>query len=143
MKLVDVLRLRLTDPVLEVIWDEMLDGWGTASDDERSMWRAWVRRKRDDFLAFAAACVDEEELEQYAALQYIELRAHWQGINNRLNYSMVTAGSTDPRLVYRSALMSQLLGALEGVLDPASVSRIMTFLSEPISVRRRDEAAAA
>jgi hypothetical protein len=39
--------------------------------------------------------------------------------------------------------MSQLLGALEGVLDPASVSRIMTFLSEPISVRRRDEAAAA
>ncbi|MCU0698680.1 MAG: hypothetical protein MUC96_19435 [Myxococcaceae bacterium] len=142
MKLVDVLRLRLTDPVLEVIWDEMLAGWSTATDAERATLGAWVRRKRDDFLAFAAECVDDDELEQYAALQYIELRAHWQSINNRLNYAMVTAGSTDPRLVYRSAMMSQLLGAVEGVLDPASVSRIMSFLSEPISARRRDEAAA-
>jgi hypothetical protein len=135
MKLVDVLRLRLTDPVLDVIWEEMLAGWGTANDEEREGLRAWVRRKRDDFLTFAAECVDEEELEQYAALQYIELRAHWQSINNRLNYAMVSAGTTDPRLVYRSALMSQLLGALEGVLDPGSVSRIMQFLSEPIATR--------
>jgi hypothetical protein len=142
MKLVDVLRLRLTDPVLEVIWDEMLAGWNTSNDDERAALRGWVRRKRDDFLAFASECVDDEELEQYAALQYIELRAHWQAINNRLNYAMVTSGSTDPRLVYRSALMSQLLGALEGVLDASSVSRIMSFLAEPIAARRRDEAAA-
>jgi hypothetical protein len=44
--------------------------------------------------------------------------------------------------VYRSALMSQLLGALEGLLDPVSVGRIMSFLSEPIATRPREAVAA-
>jgi hypothetical protein len=143
MTLVDMLRLRLQDPVLEIVWQEMLTGWTSAKDDEREALRDWVRRKRDDFLAFASECVEAEELEQYAALQYIEMRAHWQGINNRINYAMVMTGQTDVRLVYRSAMMSQLLGVLEGVLDTASVSRIMNFLAEPISAKPRGEAATA
>jgi hypothetical protein len=142
MKLVDVLRVRLTDPVLESIWEEMLAGWSTSSEEERGVLRSWVQRKRDDLLAFAAECVDEEELEQYAALQYIEFRAQWQALNNRINYAMVTSGATHPGLVYRSALMSQLLGALEGLLDPVSVGRIMSFLSEPIATRPREAVAA-
>jgi len=142
MKLVEALRLRLMDPVLDGIWEEMLSGWATQDPEERDGLRQWVRQKRDDFLTFAGECLDDEELEQFAALQYIELRAYWQAINNRINYAMVSTGTTDPRLVYRSALMSQLLGALEGVLDTGSVSRIMQFLAEPISARRRGEVAA-
>jgi hypothetical protein len=143
MKLVDLLRLRLMDPVLDAIWDDMLSGWATQDTEAREGLRRWVRQKRDDFLAFAGECLDEEELEQFAALQYIEFRASWQAINNRINYSMVATGVTDPRLVYRSALMSQLLGALEGVLDTGSVSRIMQFLAEPIAARRRGDVVAA
>jgi len=138
-----MLKLRLQDPVLEIVWQEMLSGWASSKEDERAALRDWVRGKRDDFLSFASECTEEEELEQYAALQYIEMRAHWQGINNRINYAMVLTGQTDVRLVYRSAIMSQLLGVLEGVLDPGSVSRIMNFLAEPVTTKRSGEALAA
>jgi hypothetical protein len=142
MTLVEKLRLRLQNPVLESIWKEMLAGWDTAKGDEREVLEDWVRRKRDEFLSFAGECIEEEELEQYAALQYIEMRASWQAINNRINYAMVRTGETDSRLVYRSALMSQLLGVLEGVLDAGSVSRIMHFLSEPVMTTHSEETVA-
>lgn len=66
------------------------------------------------------------------AVRFIELKSHWILLNTQINYKLVSKGEVDMSLAYRASLISQLLEALEHLIEPEDIDRIIDFLSEPL-----------
>lgn len=131
------LQARLTDMLFDPSLERELDGclaaWTTATPEELTSTRAWIKAQRHDFVEMAAEIDDREELELSIAVRYIELKSHWMMLNTKIQYSLFRAGEAPDVLMYRASLVSHVVGTLEQLLTPSDIERITRFLAQPIN----------
>jgi hypothetical protein len=132
------LEAALHDPALERAWDECFASWGDADDDARDRVRRWVAALRDQLVAMASEVGDCAELEVSIAMRYIELKSHWMTANTWIQYAVQRRGRADGEMVYRAAVVSLLLGAIEPLLRSDDLDEISRFLASPLGRGARE-----
>ena len=79
-----------------------------------------------------AAIEGGEDLHLTLAIQYIELKTRWIGMNNRINYTTIRTGVPATEDVLLATVLSMFLVHIEGLVHAEDVERINEFLAEPI-----------
>ena len=93
----------------------------------------WLDAVRSELIATIAEIDDEEDLATTIAVQYVELKSRWIGLNTRMNYQIVRGRTPEPQDMLRAAATSAFLAHIEGLLDQSDVHRITEFLARPLS----------
>jgi hypothetical protein len=131
--LLHVMETALASPTLIENWRDTLKEWTEASEEQRAAIFDWTMAMRDQFLEASRDIDDPETLDMVLAVRYIEMKSHWILLNTQINYGLASKGEADMNLAYRASLISQLLEALELLIEPEDIDRIIDFLSEPLS----------
>lgn len=126
------LEAALRDPALERAWDDCLAAWTNAADGTRASIRRWVSDLRDQLIDMAGEVADPAEIEVSVAMRYIELKSHWMSANTWIQYATLRRGQADEDMVYRAAVVSLLLGALEPLIRQDDLEEISRFLAAPL-----------
>jgi len=134
MELCSIERALLA-PELRRNWEDTLAEWTEAAPGQAEAILDRMVSVRDEFLQAARDIDDPETLDMVAAIRYIEMKSHWIMLNTQVNYITVFKGETDLGIAYQASLVSQLLEALEKLIDEQDVHRIIEFLSEPLTLR--------
>ncbi len=128
-----VIEACLNAPELVQEWRDTLLGWTETVPSERADVLNWAVTLRDQFLETAREIDDPETLDMVLIVRYIELKSHWILLNTQINYEMVRKGHNNQKAVYQASLVSQLLAALEPLIDEDHIERIIEFLTEPVN----------
>ena len=129
------IEVALMAPGLERDWRDTLAEWTDATPEQAAMVLRRIFSLRNEFLQAARDIADPETLEMVTAIHYIELKCHWIMLNTQVNYRTVFKEETDMSLAYQASLVSQLLEALERLIDEDDVDRIIQFLAEPVALK--------
>lgn len=100
---------------LESAWEDQLEGM-IEEEPTREDLLEWVDGLRKDFLDFADAVDDPEEVKEALVTRYVELQCHWQMLNTKMQYQAVNTGQPDQALMVKGSLLSKLLEKLENLL---------------------------
>ena len=73
---------------------------------------------------------DDDDMDYYVAIQYVELKARWIQMNLRLNYQAVTIGEGDPEMLLKAASTTALLSIVEPYVSRPYVEHIQKLLAE-------------
>ena len=125
----------LLDPQLVCGWKETLMGWEGATRQQVADVITWVAAQRDQFLTAVRDINDPETLDMVVAVRYIELKSHWIMLNTQINYVSASGGEPSMSLMYRASLITGLLEMLERMIDEDDIERIISFLTEPVSLK--------
>ncbi len=122
---------RLRDPLLKAAWDSILASWTEGSEYQRAELLRWVRDSAEHFAQFAEDVQDEEELNLYVGLRFIEAMSQWQMLNTQINYQVARRGFADPVLQYKSLLLSTVTDALAQIVPPSQMDAIRGVIATP------------
>lgn len=125
----------LSAPLLMRNWQETLNEWTDAGPGQAQAVLERMVILRDEFVQASRDIDDPETLDMVAAIRYIGLKSHWIMLNTQVNYIMAFKGETDMALAYQASLVSQLLEVLERLIDEQDVTRIIEFLSQPVTAK--------
>lgn len=75
---------------------------------------------------------DDDDVEYYTAIQYVELKARWIQLNLRLSYQAFSSGEGDPQILLKASATAALLGSLEPYISERYVQEIQTLLAQPV-----------
>lgn len=109
-----------------------LDGAVSAEPMEIADAIAWIEGIRRDMVEVLSHIDDPTDLAMAAAIQYVELKSRWIGLNTKMNYAMFRSGSCIPGDQIRASVASALLASLEVALNPDDVNKITEFLAQPL-----------
>lgn len=84
------------------------------------------------YLDGASKINDDEDLDYYTAVQYIELKARWIQMNLRLSYQAFASGEGDPFTLLKAGATSYLLGEIERFVSNKYVGEIQRLLAQPV-----------
>lgn len=127
----------LLDPAIERAWEELLSSWTDAEDDRPAKTLAWCVDLRDEAMGHFRDVFDPDDLETCVMWMHSSLKMRWSIQNTRAQYQMASGG-VDPELMYRNALLSNLIRNLEGLLQFRDVEYVTAAIAEPIA-RLREE----
>lgn len=92
-----------------------------------------IGQEREHLRAIIAEVDDPTDVAMALAIQYVELKSRWIGLNTKINYETFRKGHAQTRDMLRAAATSNFLGHLENVLEPDDIDKITEFLAEPIN----------
>ena len=122
----------LLNPEIETIWMDCLAGWEDGTKEQIATVLQIVRDLRDRFIEMANDVDDPETLATSVAVRYIELKSRWIMLNTQIQFRTVRGDELDMAQVYEASLTSLLLEKFEELLDFSDVTKITSFLSQPI-----------
>jgi hypothetical protein len=134
----DPIRDALTGRELENAWNGCLDAWEGATAEQAVSARVFAAGLRDQLLEALRPVDDPADREAVALLGYLRLRAYWFQINAAVGYARDDAAQTGD--VYRAALTSTLIEALEPHLPAGEVRRIEEFTARMMAGAAVDDA---
>ena len=118
------LRLWKPDPA----WQRSENNQNSREGNSRSK---SVLALRDQFVEVLGDVTDAAEQENAIAICYALVRCHWLLLNTQSGYQ-ISEGKINRDIYLQSGLLSSLLGQLEPFLDPADVSQMTRYLTQPV-----------
>ncbi|MBC7806556.1 MAG: hypothetical protein H7145_10435 [Akkermansiaceae bacterium] len=122
----------LTGIELESAWNERIDDWSTATDDEAFAERHFIGTVRDRVIEGLRDTEDLAEFQTAALLAFTRLKAFWFELNSRMGYQFA-GDNPDNALPLRAGLLAALLEAIEPHLPQRSIEKVDAFLSAVVS----------
>lgn len=92
-------------------------------------WLETIRRELIDVLDHVD---DPADAAMAVAIQYVELKSRWIGLNTKMNYAMFRTGQCRVEDQLRAGAVTHLLTVLEPCIDPEDVNKIREFLAKPL-----------
>ncbi len=123
---------RLKDEAQTKNLREALETWPDAQPGDVERVVKWAVALRDDLTTLISEIGDPEEVTMTVAINYIELKSRWIGLNTKMNYQTFRTGKCDSMTALRGAAISNLVGRIEELLTPGDIDQITQFLSEPV-----------
>lgn len=111
---------------------EVLSGYPGAHAGDVDRVIKWVLALREDLAVLVSEIGDPDEVTMTLAINYIELKSRWIGLNTKMNYQMFHRGSCDVVTALRGGALSALIGRIETLLTREDIEQITQFLAEPI-----------
>ncbi len=75
---------------------------------------------------------DEDDLDYFTAVQYVELKARWIQMNLRSSYHAFANGEGEPEILLRASATSHFLSIVEPHVNKSYVEEIQRLLAQPI-----------
>ncbi len=118
-------REKIQKMVSEMTTDPALAAYASDTVD-------YLLNEVNQHLLSCAEIDDQEDLDYYTAVQYVELKARWIQMNLRLSYQAVRTGQGNPKMLMKASGTTALLVALEPFVSKSYVSQIQTLLAQPV-----------
>lgn len=129
VKIQSIERSIKSDQILQDIEDTLL---GLDDESDKEYIRNWIFSRMDEFINRCKLVNEDEELPNLLMWFYIQMKTEWSQINTEIQYQPMVSEEPDMVLIFKSSILSQLLGSVENLLRYVDVERAVNFMSNPV-----------
>lgn len=120
VKIQSIERSIKSDQILQDIEDTLL---GLEDESDKEYIRNWIFSRMDEFINRCKLVNEDEELPNLLMWFYIQMKTEWSQINTEIQYQPMVSDEPDMVLIFKSSILSQLLGSVENLLRYVDVER--------------------
>lgn len=114
----------------EEIYDILKD-WSPKEPGDKDQLLGWIEIEYETLFHNLEHIHEKKDVENTLKCRYLELKAKWFQLNNRIQYGMIM-GDTNMVLNYKSTLLSLLMSHFENVLNHDTTENIQFILNSLI-----------